>query len=624
MRLPRRTLAGVAVGAAAAFVAIRVLYRIVFGGAGSGETPLWSIPRVNLGGPFSHIVLFGPVSLEGLAAAALSALPFAGVILAVGVVVALWDPRSLVLLVPRLRAGRHLVLAFAIALSSLPFVLEVVRHTRSSALRRGVKPGRAIVVPVLEKTLERATGIARALQIRGLSPDQQSVSTGSTQRRQPPLEGVVWEGFGIPERGIATVSWHIPTGARCVLTGATGSGKTTLLEVLAGTLHHPRTVAYTGKFSSSYAPHEVAYIPHDPQSLFLTATVLDEVALGSIIGGEDRHAAREVAMLALQYWGIEHLASRHPGVLSSGEALQVALAAVTSTSPRLLLVDEPLGALSLGKRRDIVSSLQNYCDTHGASVVMTDHGHREAHDFGATIVTLHAQGITPGAFTPPSLSFPERIPVARVDPDEVFRSEAISVTFGDTVVIDEVSLSVHRGETVVIIGDNGSGKTTLLEALASSHLGPEPECALVPGEAGELFLTTSVEDELRLADRAARAPRGCTQTTLESILPGSWRGEVMARMAATHPRDLSRGQQTALAIAIQLSRKPRVLLLDEPTRGLDEAACLALGEVMECVRETGTAIVMATHDEAIAATAHHRVLMLSGGVLSRYELGVSS
>lgn len=98
----------------------------------------------------------------------------------------------------------------------------------------------------------------------------------------------------------------------------------------------------------------------------------------------------------------------------------------------------------------------------------------------------------------------------------------------------------------------------------------------------------------------------------------------MARMAATHPRDLSRGQQTALAIAIQLSRKPRVLLLDEPTRGLDEAACLALGEVMECVRETGTAIVMATHDEAIAATAHHRVLMLSGGVLSRYELGVSS
>ena len=624
MRLPRRTLAGVAVGAAAAFVAIRVLYRIVFGGAGSGETPLWSIPRVSLGGPFSHIVLFGPVSLEGLAAAALSALPFAGVILAVGVLVALWDPRSLVLLVPRLRAGRHLVLAFAIALSSLPFVLEVVRHTRSSALRRGVKPGRAIVVPVLEKTLERATGIARALQIRGLSPDQQSVSTGSAQRHQASVDGVVWEGFGIPERGIATVSWRIPTGARCVLTGATGSGKTTLLEVLAGTLHHPRTVAYTGKFSSSYAPHEVAYIPHDPQSLFLTSTVLDEVALGSIIGGEDRPAAREVAMLALEYWGVEHLASRHPGVLSSGEALQVALAAVTSTSPRLLLVDEPLGALSLGKRRDIVSLLKSYCDTHGASVVMTDHGHREAHDFGATIVTLHAQGITPGAFTPPSLSFPERIPVARADPDEVFRSEAISVTYGDTVVLDEVSLSVHRGETVVIIGDNGSGKTTLLEALASSHLGPDPECALVPGEAGDLFLTTSVEDELRLADRAARAPRGFTQTTLESILPGSWRGEVMARMAVTHPRDLSRGQQTALAIAIQLSRKPRVLLLDEPTRGLDEAACLALGEVMECVRETGTAIVMATHDEAIAATAHHRVLKLSGGVLSRYELGVSS
>ena len=623
MRLPRRTLVGIAVGAAAAFVALRVLYRIVFGGAGSGETPLWSIPRLNFSGPFSHIALFGPVSLEGLAAAALSALPFAGVILAVGVLVALWDPRSLVLLVPRFRAGKHLVLAFAIALSSLPFVLEVVAHTRLSALRRGVKPGRAMVVPVLEKTLERATGIARALQIRGLSPNQETVGTGSGSTHQASGEGVVWEGFGIPERGIANVSWRIPPGERCVLTGATGSGKTTLLEVLAGTLHHPRTVAYTGEFSSSYASHDVAYIPHDPQSLFLTSRVLDEVALGSIIGGESRPIAREVAILALQYWGIEHLASRHPGVLSSGESLRVALAAVTATTPRLLLVDEPLGVMSVGKRGDLVSLLKSYCDTHRASVVMTDHGHREAHDFGATIVTLDSQGIKPGVFTPPSLVFPERTPVAKADPDEVFRSDKITVTYGDTVVLDEVSLVVHRGETVVIIGDNGSGKTTLLEALASSRIGPDPECALVPGEASDLFLSTSVEDELRLADRAARAPQGFTQTTLDSILPGSWRGDVMARMAATHPRDLSRGQQTAVAMAIQLARKPRVLLLDEPTRGLDEAACVALGEVMECVRETGTAIVLATHDEAIAANPHHRVLKLSDGALSRFELGVS-
>ena len=90
----------------------------------------------------------------------------------------------------------------------------------------------------------------------------------------------------------------------------------------------------------------------------------------------------------------------------------------------------------------------------------------------------------------------------------------------------------------------------------------------------------------------------------------------------THPRDLSWGQQTALAIAIQMSRKPTVLALDEPTRGLDSGAAQLLREVLSCVVETGTALIIATHDHAFTDAGSDRVLSLREGKLWESPAGV--
>lgn len=89
----------------------------------------------------------------------------------------------------------------------------------------------------------------------------------------------------------------------------------------------------------------------------------------------------------------------------------------------------------------------------------------------------------------------------------------------------------------------------------------------------------------------------------------------MENWGGRHPRDLSRGQQTALAIALQMSYKPLVLALDEPTRGLDAGATEALQEVLLCVQETGTAILSASHDDDYLEESHHRVLRLDNGAL---------
>jgi len=613
-------LLGVAAGGAVAFVLLRVFYRMVLGGASLGDTVLWTWPRLALGGPFSHVVLFGPVTAEGLLAALRSALPFAGLILASGSLIAFFDPRGLIFLVPRLRVGAGMVLAFSIALSTFPFVLEVIKKTRRSAALRGVRPGRLLIVPMMERTLERSVGIARALEIRGLSPQEKLPFAPQDGFAD---DGVSLHHFGVPDREVNDVSWDIPPGSRWVLSGATGVGKTTVLEALAQILNHPHEVGVEGTVRSSYGKAEVAYLPHDPSSIFLTSRVLDEVALGAILCGNTRAEALEMAREALESWNCEALATRHPGELSAGESLRVALAALTLTSPKLVLLDEPLGPLSAHSRTEVVCQLVKYSLAQGATVIMSDHGNREAGGLDGESVVLGSGGLSQGVFMAPRWELPERALYIKPDPDLVMDVADISVEFGNRRILDQVGIQVRRGETLVIVGDNGCGKSTLLHELASISRGPEPLCALVPHDVGELFVTASVREELELADRVAGANPGFSTLTLKSLAPSMGRGGIGMAVGETHPRDLSWGQQTALAIAIQMARKPTVLALDEPTRGLDSGAAQLLREVLSCVVETGTAVIIATHDYAFTDGGSDRVLSLRGGKLWESPAGVS-
>jgi energy-coupling factor transport system ATP-binding protein len=202
----------------------------------------------------------------------------------------------------------------------------------------------------------------------------------------------------------------------------------------------------------------------------------------------------------------------------------------------------------------------------------------------------------------------------------------LSVDYEERSVLKSVSLAVRRGETVLITGDNGAGKSTLLEAIAtgqSTRAAHNPQAliertvrervgtvTLVPSEPSSLFLCSSVAEELALADKVAGVPQGFTALTFESLLPGGTEA-----LGTAHPRDLSRGQQACLAIALQMSHKPAVVLLDEPTRGLDEAAEVAFAEVVGCVVETGTAAVIAAHHRDAGSLVASRVLLLEAGQL---------
>ncbi|WP_282082993.1 ABC transporter ATP-binding protein [Streptomyces tendae] len=187
-----------------------------------------------------------------------------------------------------------------------------------------------------------------------------------------------------------------------------------------------------------------------------------------------------------------------------------------------------------------------------------------------------------------------------------------------------VDLTVSPGETVALMGRNGAGKSTLLSALVGlvepsagsvragdavpHRTAPRDlvrRVGLVPQEPRDLLYADTVAAECVAADRDAEAAPGTCRALLTELLPGV--------TDDTHPRDLSEGQRLTLALSVVLTARPPLLLLDEPTRGLDYAAKARLARILRDLAAEGHAIVLATHDVELAAELAHRVVLLAEG-----------
>ncbi|MBO8184517.1 ABC transporter ATP-binding protein [Streptomyces spirodelae] len=190
--------------------------------------------------------------------------------------------------------------------------------------------------------------------------------------------------------------------------------------------------------------------------------------------------------------------------------------------------------------------------------------------------------------------------------------------------LHNVSLSLGAGETLALMGRNGAGKSTLLNTLAGMYKPTSGEVTvggrtphrtrpaellrhvgLVPQEPRDLLYADTVAHECRAADADAEAEPGTCRALVSRLLPGI--------SDTTHPRDLSEGQRLALALSIILTARPPLLLLDEPTRGLDYAAKDRLVTLLRELAARGHAIVLATHDVELVAELAHRVVVLAQG-----------
>ncbi|HVL64784.1 MAG TPA: ATP-binding cassette domain-containing protein [Actinomycetota bacterium] len=466
--------------------------------------------------------------------------------------------------------------------------------------------------------------------------------------------------FTYPERDrpvLSDVRLELPEGVFALVCGPTGAGKSTLLRLANGLVPHfsggtfAGRVMAAGRDTRSCKPREmadvVAFVPQDPGSSFVLDRVEDEIAYGmENLGVQPRHMRRRVEEM-LDLFGLASLRDRSVRAISGGERQRVAIAAALAPGARIVVLDEPTSQLDPQGAEDVLAALQRLVHDHGMTVVAAEH--RLERIAGFADVAVLVEGGTARADEPRSIlgrvdlgppvarlgaalgwsplpvtvrearrHAAARPPVAppaidRPSPGDVLmRAEGASYSYGGRVAIDRVDLEVRAGEAVALMGRNGAGKTTLLRLLGgmttptegrvlSDGAAPRTgrDVALCPQEPESVLFRSSVREEIEAT------PGAQTDRVLDEF--------GLTDLSALHPRDLSAGQRLLVAAAAVAATGAPVLLLDEPTRGLDPEAKERLVASMRRRASAGGAVVFATHDVELVASAATRVVMLAAG-----------
>ncbi len=472
------------------------------------------------------------------------------------------------------------------------------------------------------------------------------------------------------------VDLTIPEGELALVVGRTGSGKTTLLRAINGLVPHfsggtlTGRVVVDGRDTREHRPRDfadvVGYVGQDPLSGFVSDAVEDELAYGMESLGLPADVMRKRVEETLDLLGLADIRHRPLASLSGGQQQRVAIGSVLTTHPRILVLDEPTSALDPIAAEEVLATLQRLVHDLGMTVVLAEHRLERVAQYADRVVLVPGGGrpvvsgppeqvlqdspVAPpvvelgriAGWTPLPLSVrdarrkagPLREQLTGVDaPDRsatlgevVVEAEHLVASYGHVPALQGVSTTIARGEVVALMGRNGAGKSTLLKTLVGMKAptggtvlvdGQVPAAVrpsrllhhvgLVPQVPGDLLYAATVGDECAQADRDSDAPAGTTLELFTRLSPGV--------PVDQHPRDLSEGQRLTLALAIVLAARPPLVLLDEPTRGLDYTAKHRLVEILRDLVADGHAVLLATHDVELVAEVATRVLVIADGEL---------
>ncbi len=471
------------------------------------------------------------------------------------------------------------------------------------------------------------------------------------------------------------VNLEIQQGEFVLVCGPTGSGKSTFLRCLNGLAPHftggwlRGGIEINGVDMTGLRPHDfagvVGFVNQQPEGAFVADTVIGELVYGMEQLGLPSAQMRIRLKETLQLFNLQELQNRNLNELSGGQQQRVAIASALAAGQKILILDEPTSALDAASAAEVIGLLQRLSREQKITVILAEHRLERVLPVVDRLILVHGDSsITTQAPTeamheyrvvPQIVEYyrlaghsttvlvPADFPLSAAgsldvtsehpaQPEEfrgfdALQVEGLSVAYGSAQAVSNASIRIERGEIVALVGPNGSGKTSLLWAIhgagersAGNSKTPWGEtkdlsaeeriCAitLVPQRASDLLFLTTVAAELEDSDRFARATANTTARIFEKFA-----GRVDPNL---HPRDLSAGQQLALALAIQLVKDAGIVLLDEPTRGLDYEAKRQLATIIGDLRSLGKAVLIATHDIEFAAQVATRVVPIENGVIS--------
>lgn len=464
----------------------------------------------------------------------------------------------------------------------------------------------------------------------------------------PPLvlEHVQYTYPGTEKPALSNISLTAKRGDFILITGPTASGKTTLCNTFAGIIHHEYggkkegTVTLFGRDIMEYkgiaeTSAHVCIVFDDPDSQLIFTSVEEEISSSLFASGFHPDEIESRIFSLLDSLSLLDLRDRPVSALSGGQKQRVSIAAALAMDRPILILDEPTGELDATATNSVILLLKKLADA-GCTVLVADHTPEAYADVVTKVLVMehgsivreggaelaHDLATVPCAYT--------TSPYTPAPPsDQIIRVSNLTHTYGSVVALNSVSLSIAAGEFVAILGDNGSGKTTLIKHL-NGLLYPTSGSVFVDGidtststitelvkKSGLLFQNP---DTMLFAESVyEEVAFGATNT---GVLDGSEDGiqNVISALGLSgkeqaYPRSLSRGERQRLAIACILAMETPILILDEPTTGLDEAESeLVMHRLCE-YQKRGHTIVMITHNQQMAYRHAQRVITLEHGVI---------
>ena len=430
------------------------------------------------------------------------------------------------------------------------------------------------------------------------------------------------------------LDWSVPQGAFALLVGGTGSGKSTLLSLLKPEIapagERTGDARVLGENVSDMdvraSAERVGYVFQDPENQIVCETVWHEMAFGLENLGVSRDEMRRRVAETSYFFGLEDWLHRDTDTLSGGRKQLLTLAAVLALRPRVLLLDEPTSQLDPVAEKNFLHALFRVNRELGCTVVVATHQPRPMLEY-ATCAYRIEDGRVRDVVDRASLGSREGLLAldscrptqgAATSAAAAIREGWFRYDRAGGWVLRGLDVTFSAGAVHAVVGGNGCGKSTMLSVLAKTAklqrgrmVRGTASAALLPQNPKALLVAETVRDELMEWASACGYDEAAAQEQTARL--------GLAGLETRHPYDLSGGQRQLLALAKLLLIGPELLLLDEPTKGLDLASrCIIARALREHAQDGGT-VVMATHDLDFAEQVSDDVAMMFDGEIACME-----
>ena len=430
------------------------------------------------------------------------------------------------------------------------------------------------------------------------------------------------------------LDWSVPQGAFALLVGGTGSGKSTLLSLLKPEIApagertgDARVLGENVADMDVRASAEcVGYVFQDPENQIVCETVWHEMAFGLENLGLARDEMRRRVAETSYFFGLEDWLHRDTDTLSGGRKQLLSLAAVLALRPCVLLLDEPTSQLDPVAEKNFLHALFRVNRELGCTVVVATHQPRPMLEYATCtyrieggrvrdVVDLASLGGREGLL---SLDSCRPAQGAATSATAAIREGWFRYDRAGGWVLRGLDVTFSAGAVHAVVGGNGCGKSTMLSVLAKTAklqrgrmVRGATSAALLPQNPKALLVAETVRDELmEWASACGYNEAAAREQTARLGLAG---------LEARHPYDLSGGQRQLLALAKLLLIGPELLLLDEPTKGLDLASRRIIARALRDHANAGGTVIMATHDLDFAEQVSDDVAMMFDGEIACME-----